>query len=224
MMSLGTTHMAEPEETRPSPLWRWARIAALSTLLLFLVGVTVGFTIGHLEKESGSFTAMGIAILALILALSAGCLWLLVRMLRVPIGDGPPTAKERLNRNILIVCGALGAVTALLMILAQGRGWMDNPQIFSNDPLPPAVAIALIFVTGVLTPAISFYWHRSAIDEQELDAYKTGALYGLYVYMIGAPVWWFAWRGGFLPAPDGVVIYFVTICTVGAVWLWKKYR
>ena len=223
MTSLGTAHMAESDNI-PSPLWRWVKIAALGTLFLFLVGVTVGFTVGHLEKEGGSFTAMGFAILALIIVLAAGCLWLMVRMLRVPLGDGPPTAKERLNRNILIACAALGGLAAVLMMVAQGRDWIENPQIFSNEPLSPGIAIALILVTGVLTPAISFYWHRSAIDEQELDAYKTGALYGLYVYMVGAPVWWFAWRGGFLPEPNGVAIYFVTICTVGIVWLWKKYR
>ena len=41
--------------------------------------------------------------------------------------------------------------------------------------------------------------------------------------MIGAPVWWFAWRGGFAPEPDGVIIYAVTVSVLGIIWIWKKY-
>jgi hypothetical protein len=81
-----------------------------------------------------------------------------------------------------------------------------------------------VLLIGLLLPAVSIYWHRHATDEVEADAYKTGALYALNVYMIGAPVWWFLWRGGLAPAPDGIAIYFITVATVGVIWLYRKYR
>jgi hypothetical protein len=93
----------------------------------------------------------------------------------------------------------------------------------SNAPLPPGFALALVLIIGVLLPAVSIYWHRHATDEVEADAYKVGALYALNVYMIGAPVWWLLWRGGLAPAPDGTIIYFGIVATMGVIWIRKKY-
>ena len=147
--------------------------------------------------------------------------FLLVRQLKAQTGEDPLTHKERLNRNLLIVSGLLGGATSLAMAFAV-EGGLESGAL-SNEPLPPVVAVLLILVLGVLVPVISFFWHR-IIDEQEADAYKTGAVYAFYVFGIGAPVWWLAWRGGFVPPPDGFIIYFATVFTLGAVWLWKKYR
>jgi hypothetical protein len=33
-----------------------------------------------------------------------------------------------------------------------------------------------------------------------------------------------AWRGGFVPEPNGFIIYYATITTLSLVWAWKKYR
>jgi hypothetical protein len=41
--------------------------------------------------------------------------------------------------------------------------------------------------------------------------------------MIGAPVWWLLWRGGLAPAPDGTIIYFGIVATMGVIWIRKKY-
>ena len=158
--------------------------------------------------------------------LLAGCVWLILRDVRRPTGEEPLTRKERLNRNILIGSGALGGamgVTMVLAVLASGQE-ITPGTVLSSAPLPAGVALVLVLVLGLVVPAISIYWHRTAVDEQEADAYKTGALFGLYVFMIGAPAWWFAWRGGFAPEPNGIAIYFATILTVGAIWIWKKYR
>ena len=47
-----------------------------------------------------------------------------------------------------------------------------------------------------LPGCISLYWHLHVADEQEAAAYSRGALLGIYVFWIGAPVWWLLWRGG----------------------------
>jgi hypothetical protein len=133
------------------------------------------------------------------------------------------TRKERLNRNILFLCAALGGVMGLGMSLAGDGGLADGGGLFSNAPLPTWLAVVLVLIIGLVVPIISFFWHRT-VDEQEADAYKTGALWAFYVYGVGAPIWWLSWRGGFAPEPSGIAIYFATMLTVLIVWTWKKYR
>jgi len=208
--------MDESGRSGTSTLWRRVRITALIVVLLFLSMMALGFTVAKLRHGYGLTTTNVIEITLVALAM-LGCGWLLVRQVRAPTGEDPLTRQERLNRNVSVASGVVGFALVVAMSLADG-----GKGAFSNDPLPPAAAILLILVTGVLVPAISLYWHR-IIDEQEADATKTGALGALYVFAIGAPVWWLAWRGGFVPPPDGFIIYFATLTVVGAVWLWKKY-
>lgn len=213
--------MAEPDDIGTSRFWRWLLIGGLGLVTLFLVGVTAGFVAAHVE-DGHSFGTKGALILAGILVAVLACVWLLVRTIRAPTGEEPLTRKERLNRNLLVVSGLTGGVMGVMVMLAGGS--VDQAALFTSTPLPPVIAAIMVLVIGLIVPAISIYWHRAAVDEQEADAYKTGALYAIYVYMLGAPVWWFAWRGGFVSEPNGIVIYFLTIVTLGAVWLWKKYR
>lgn len=218
--------MTEREETIiGSRFWRWLRIAVLGLALFFLVGVAAGFLAAHSER-GGGFGLFPVAFLGGVALLFASCVWLIARDVRRPTGEEPLTNKERLNRNILIGSGAIGGAIGLLVVLASLTSGQEiaPDTVFSSAPLPAGVALLVVLVLGLVVPALSIYWHRSAVDEQEADAYKTGALWGMYVFMIGAPVWWFAWRGGFAPEPNGVLIYFATITTMGVIWIWKKYR
>jgi hypothetical protein len=208
--------MDETDRDGHSTLRRRLSIVALSVVLCFLVLSLVHYVSSELKDANGLDLTNGVAIAFLLLAL--GCTWLLVRQIRTPTGEAPPTSQERLNRNLLVASGLIGAVVAIAMSFVEGA----DMGLLSNAPLPPVAAILLILVTGVLAPAISVYW-QWIIDEQEADATKTGALFGIYTYGIGAPVWWLAWRGGFVSPPDGFTIYFVTMMVVSAVWLWKKY-
>jgi uncharacterized integral membrane protein len=214
------TQMADFDREAPWAGWRWLRILALGTVTLLLSGYALGFTVGALQHEHGLHTDKVIKITVLALAL-LGCGLLLVREVRARAGEDPLTRQERLNRNLLVISGFLGVVIALVMAFTEVESGGDG--FLSNDPLPPVVAILLILVTGLLVPAISIYWQR-IIDEQEADATKAGALFAVYTYGIGAPVWWIAWRGGFVAPPDGFIIYFATMTVICAVWLWKKYR
>ena len=214
------TQMAEFDRESPWTGWRPLRIVALSTVLVGLSGGALGYSVAVMRHEDFPTTTHLIAIGLFALAL-LGCGWLLVRQIRAPTGEDPLTRQERLNRNLLVISALVGVVIALVMSLAEVESGGDG--FLSNDPLPPVVAILLILVTGLLVPAISIYWQR-IIDEQEADATKTGALFALYTYAIGAPVWWLAWRGGFVAPPDGFIIYFATMIVMCAIWLWKKYR
>lgn len=136
----------------------------------------------------------------------------------------PLSKKERLNRNLLIACILLGGVMGGIMGFVESQQESDGLSMFSNSPLPTAIALTFAFVWAVIVPGIAWYWHRYAVDEQELHAYREGAYYAFYTYAIGAPVWWVLWRGGLVPEPNGIIIYYVTLSICGVVWLWKKYR
>ena len=222
-LQTGAASMADSNGTSGHPLWRVIRIALLGLVAVFLVGVAFGFVQAHMERGSG-LSAYFVGILAAVLLFAVASLWLVKREFNRSSQQEPLTAKERLNRNILIACGIMGGVIGVSLAVAGGTDIAKGGGPFSSDPLPTGLAIVLVIAIGVLLPAIALYWHRFAIDEQEADAYKSGAVAALYVYMIGAPVWWFAWRGGFAPEPNGVVIYMAIVTVVGVVWLWKKYR
>lgn len=214
--------MAEADEIAVSPLRRWLRLYGLATGALFFIGVAFGFLNAHF-REGGEWTAPLFAIIAAIVVAALVCAWSLARALRKEAKEEPLTRREKLNRRILIASQALGVGTVLVLALSSPDG-MPHTMLLSEAPLPVGAAILLIIVTGLLLPALSVSWHRSAVDEQEAAAYKSGALMGLYLFMIGAPVWWFAWRGGFAPEPNGFIIYAAVILTVGVIWTWKKYR
>lgn len=186
---------------------------------IFGVGMIVGIVMATIER-GGGFDARLIAILAGVTLLAGGAVWAAARAARsFSRAAGTPTKRERRNRTVLTACVAFGGAIGLTLTIAE-----PSLEIFSGAPLPASVALALAFAIGVPLPILSWYWHNRVADEQETDAYRKGALLGMYAFWIGAPVWWLLWRGGMAPAPDGVLIYFVTIAVAGIVWFWAKYR
>ena len=212
--------MDESDRDGHSTLWRRLSIVALSVMLCFLILSLAHYVSSELNDANGLDLTNGVAIAFVVLTL--GCAWLLVRQVRATIGDDPLTRQERLNRNVQVASVVVAIV--LVMTMSGGvDGEVEGHGILSNAPLPPAAVILPILIFGMIAPAISLYWH-CIIDEQEADAYKSGALGALYVFGYGAPVWWLAWRGGFVAPPDGFIIYFATMTVASAIWLWKKYR
>ena len=222
MMALKDKAMAEPDEAGGSTFWRILRLLGLAFAIAMLLGVAAGFSMAMVHNGKG-LTLKAVVVFSLVAVGLAGCIWLVRRDVRQARGGYPLTARERINRNIIIGCGLLGLVTAALLVSAGGDITGGPREIFSNDPLPPLIAAVLVLCIGVLLPAVTIYWHK-IIDEQEADAYKSGAVVALYLYAIGSPTWWLAWRGGFAPEPDPFIIYYAVATTVGVIWLWKKYR
>jgi hypothetical protein len=142
--------------------------------------------------------------------------------------ESPPlTRKERLNRNIMIFCGLVGAVIGIALVIAGGEVVQDF-GLFSflsgSTRLATPLALALAAVWCIIMPIVAWLWHRDAIDEQEAAAYRDGAYYAAYTYLIVAPTWWVLWRGGLLPEPNGVFIFIIFNSIWLTVWFWKKYR
>lgn len=135
----------------------------------------------------------------------------------------PLTRKERLNRNILVGCLALGVIIG---VASASLGPQDHPgplTMFGEGPLPLSFVLPGVAIWAIIMPAIAWYWHRYAIDEHEAAAYRDGGYYAAYTYLVATPVWWLLWRGGLLPEPDGVAIYLAFGVIWSLVWLKKKY-
>jgi hypothetical protein len=98
-----------------------------------------------------------------------------------------------------------------------------DAALFASGPLVPALAIIYSIIIGVIIPAITFYWHKNVVDEQEESAYRDGGYYAAYAFLFLTPLWWLLWRGGLLPEPNGVAIYLTFSLVWTIVWFWKKY-
>ncbi len=200
----------------------WMTVAAIGTI--FTAGAIVGVIAAATEGgQALSLTAMAIvAGLVAIIGALVYAQWNLAR--RIRIGGGPMTTREKLNRNIMIGCGLLGAAIGATLVATDGSIPSDPQTIFSDSPLPLALAVLLAVFWGVIMPVIAWFWHTRAIDEQEANAYRDGGYYAAYAYLMGAPTWWFLWRGGLLPEPNGTLIFCLFAIIWTAVWFWKKYR
>lgn len=136
----------------------------------------------------------------------------------------PKGPSERSNQRLLMWSGALGGAiglgTALALIWERAPG-EPMPSLLTA-PLPAWVAILVVIAWGVVLPVIAWRWHQ-VVDEHERQAFRDGAIAGFYVMGVGAPVWWFLWRGRLAPAVDAVWLYVATVAVTGAVWLWRKY-
>lgn len=133
---------------------------------------------------------------------------------------------ERANHRLLVMSGALGGLIGFTMVIVPLLHLPPGTKPGSFDmltaPLPLWFAILVALLWGVFLPVISFRWHR-VVDEHESRAYRDGALAGYYVVGLGAPVWWFLWRGGVLPALQAEWMYLAMMATCGIVWMWRKY-
>ncbi|WP_322963036.1 hypothetical protein [Sphingomonas fuzhouensis] len=137
------------------------------------------------------------------------------------IAKGP---SERTNHRLLAISGVVGGIAGLstaLIVLQQPPGASPHPDLWSS-PLPLWFAILMALIWGVVIPIISWRWHR-VVDEHESRAYRDGALAAFYVVGLGAPVWWFLWRGGVLPPLQAEWVYGALMATCGIVWMWRKY-
>jgi hypothetical protein len=135
----------------------------------------------------------------------------------------PLTAKERMNRNILIGCLLLGGVLGVAMALISPNSGSDPLAAFNNDRIPPAAAIIFAVIWGILLPILAYFWHKRAIDEQEAAAYRDGGYYAAYAFIVAAPVWWLLARSGIAPDVNGVAVFVIFNLIWVAVWFYKKY-
>ncbi len=191
--------------------------------IIMLLGAITGFLSAHMEEGGGPLNIAGYAILAAFISVTlalAFAIWRLFRQMKR--SDQKVPQREKVYNRFLIGSFLFGGVTGLILAMT---GSFDETEagLISNDAMSPMLAIILSIALGVIVPAITFYWHKNLVDEQEEAAYRFGALIAMYAFWFIAPVWWLLWRGGMLPEIDGIALYFMTIFVALIVWFWKKY-
>ena len=191
--------------------------------IIMLLGVITGFLSQHNAQGGGTLNFAGVAVLGAIAAASlilAFVIWKLFQQGKQR-GEKVPR-REKVYNRFLVGCFLLGGVTGLAHSLT-GRFDATETSLMSNAAMSPVLAIILSIAIGVIAPAITLYWHKHVVDEQEEAAYRFGALIAMYAFWFIAPVWWLLWRGGMLPEINGITLYFMTCFAATAVWFWKKY-
>jgi uncharacterized membrane protein YidH (DUF202 family) len=229
MTDLVESIMAEPVNEQGSNGRRiiWMMVSGLG--IVMTGGAIAGYLAEHQAQGGGPLDTVGVIVMAVFGALIIGLGYAIWRNAKVLKRDEDGlTRRERLNRNVMVGCMALGAVMGGVLA-ANGNLDISDPAsgplaIFDDSPMPVAVALAIVFLWAVIMPILAWFWHTRAIDEQEASAYRDGGYYAAYAYLILAPVWWLLWRGSLLPEPSGVVIFMTFAFIWSAVWFWKKYR
>jgi small-conductance mechanosensitive channel len=229
MMDLTEANMVEPDNGQGSNARRilWMVVSALG--IVMTAGAVAGYLAEHQSQGGGPLGTAGVVVMALLGAIIIGlgyAIWRNAAALKREEDD--LTRRERLNRNIMIGCLALGAVMGGTLA-ATGNLDIADPAsgafaILDDSPMPLVAALLIAFVWAGAMPVVAWLWHTRAIDEQEASAYRDGGYYAAYAYLILAPTWWILWRGGLLPEPNGVAIFFAFTFIWSAVWFWKKYR
>jgi hypothetical protein len=216
MMAINEEH----DQLGPGRAKNVALSAVLGMLLLLCVGALAGVAAAMADGDYKQSSAL--IILASAIVVGAAAVWGIVR-LKPWAGNGDPMSpKTRKANNLLFLSGALGGV--LGAALAVSTLSLDDPfAMFSDSPIPPAVVIPALVVWLLIVPVISYQWHRN-IDEHETEAYKFGGIAAIYLYLFLTPAWWFAWRGGLVPAPATMVIYMLVIGVFTIGWFWRRSR
>lgn len=186
---------------------------------IFAGGVALGIAIVAVTE---GITAPILAIVAVALAVFAGCLWGLFRLKPWPADDEPLAPSQRRARAMLVLSGGIGGLLGIILSLGM-LGDEDLGLVFSNAPLAPVAAAVVLAVWLLLTPVLTWVWWRN-IDEHEAQAYTYGAVAALHIYYFVTPGWWIGWRGGFLPEPQHMLVFVLaSIAWLGG-WAWHRYR
>lgn len=191
--------------------------------IIMLLGAIAGFLAQHEEQNGGPMDVSDMSILGVfvtVILILGFAIWKLFQQGKLS-GERVPR-REKLYNRILIGCGLLGGVIGLALAMTDNLG-AEEASLFASGPISPILAIIVSAAFGIILPAITIYWHKHVVDEQEEAAYRTGALIAIYAFWFIAPVWWLLWRGGMLPEPNGVALYLMTTFVALIIWFWKKY-
>jgi hypothetical protein len=65
--------------------------------------------------------------------------------------------------------------------------------------------------------------YRYNLDEVMREANNFGFSVGFQFFPCLAPIWWMAWRGGFLPQPDIMITLVASLVVALLANLWKRF-
>jgi hypothetical protein len=211
---------SRPEQGNRSTSILVVRAMLLSLLCVFLVGMIAGF-VGEHERQGGgafsslalgSFFAMGVAALALVIQVIRDIFALFSGVNRMP-------SRERASMRLLTISLGAGAAAGIIgSTLSHETNWFTGPP----GEMPSAVAICLVAFALVVTPWFTFRWWR-AVDEHEQAAYVEGAHWAGHFALLSGFTWWILSRAALVPPPDAMVILLAMCVVWTGVGFYRKY-
>jgi MFS family permease len=135
-----------------------------------------------------------------------------------PLSDFERIERGRRNRKFAIIA-AMGVVGGVGGGIVGGR---ESDKLFDlAHPWPPllclAIAASFLLAVGVGTIIL-----RGQMDEVERMAKLRATHAGAMLFLIGYPLWFLLWKGGFLPEPQHVAMFVIVL--VGSVLASLFYR
>lgn len=203
----------------PSIIKRIVSLVGGGTLMIFSLGVVAGYTKAALAKGTLGWKAAVVFTIAG--ALFACGLWLVRRSLA---NRGLARSPKMREYQIVVIATAFfgGIVGMLMQIGSSGDDHNALSGLSYNAPLSPLVSVIILGSLPLLA-WLYYRWHKTA-DEHEQAAYNFGAVLGIYTYFFASVGWWVAWRGGYLPEPNGFAIFWAVIIVWSIGWLWHRFR
>jgi hypothetical protein len=191
--------------------------------IIMILACIAGFLSAHIAEGGGPLNIAGYAVLAALMSVTLALAFVIWKLFHQMKRNGEKVPRrEKVYNRFMVGSFIFGGVTGLVLALT-GSVDATVTSLISNNAMSPMLAIIMSVEIGVILPAMTFYMHKHAVDEQEEAAYRFAALIAIYAFWIIAPVWWLLWRGGMLPEVNGIALYFMTIFVALIVWFWKKY-
>jgi hypothetical protein len=134
--------------------------------------------------------------------------------------EGELLERRRRRRKLLIV-GALAAVGGIGGGIVGGQ---EADRLFDlAHTWPPILCLVLALLLPV-TVGIGKWILRGQVDEFERLAKLRATHVGASLFLIGYPIWFLLWKGGFVPEPQHVVIYAVMLVVMLFASLFYRFR
>ena len=135
-----------------------------------------------------------------------------------PKGEGERREAARRRSRIVITVAlfAFGLGTGLLIEDREGAGsgvWGWTPT--------SALIVAALFLVAVTIGSIVY---NRVTDEMERQRAYRAAAVGGNVFMIGYPLWYLLWKGGFVPEPSHWVMFVAFLGSMIAATAWYRFR
>jgi MFS family permease len=142
-----------------------------------------------------------------------------------PGASEPPSDYERIERGrrrrkfaIIAAMGAVGGIGGGIV------GARESDQLFDlAHPWPPMLCLALA-ASFLLAVAVGNLILRRQIDEVERMAKLRATHAGAMLFLVGYPVWFLLWKGGFVPEPQHVAMFAIVLVASVLASLFYRFR
>ena len=142
-------------------------------------------------------------------------------MTDLPSGEGERREAMMRRRRVLVIgtLAVAGFATGFYVGFGEGLTAFRGAGTIWTPTL--AVAMILCFAVAV----IGGTWILNGVmDELERERSYKAASFGSAVFLIGYPIWFLLWKGGFVAEPVHWLIYAIVVVAMLLATLWYRFR